>query len=164
LRLDSIDSARVDVLREKTGWPAFARPFPSPNATNRKQHYKTMFCDESSLTAACYLCDTLAKTAGPPSGSFIACTEAFGNCDVATEGASRGRPVLGGSLLSTHPSATTDKQRPFRLPVVLFVLGLCTQFNALDPRCNLPISCSDDVTDESVKSVLPWLTLWRGAS
>jgi len=36
------------------------------------------------------------------SGSFVACAEAIGNCDVATEGASRGRPVLGGSLKSTQ--------------------------------------------------------------
>ena len=45
--------------------------------------------------------------------SVVVCARSFGNCDWATEGASQGRPVLGGSLKSLAfirvcPNARSD--------------------------------------------------------
>jgi len=64
---------------------------------------RTMACDESTIRVACYFVQHPSKNGlygTVPSGSFVACADAFGNCDVATEGGIRGRPVLGGSLKS----------------------------------------------------------------
>jgi hypothetical protein len=67
-----------------------------PNGTNRKQLYGTKACDESSLTAACYLCNTHPKTGGLPPFEAVPLLRVQ-KCSVIVmlrrRGASRGRPV-----------------------------------------------------------------------
>jgi len=49
--------------RWKTGGTIARATIYALNRTNRKQRERTMACRESSITAACYLCNTRPKTA-----------------------------------------------------------------------------------------------------
>ena len=69
----------------------------------KKHNINKYLRGETSITIACYLCNTLRKrggVAGVRSGSFVACAEVLGNCDVATEGGIPRSSRLGGSLKS----------------------------------------------------------------
>ena len=75
----------------------------TPNGTNRKQSVRTKACDESSITAACYLCNTLPKTARLAPFQAVPLLRVHLPSVIVMlrrRGASRGRPVLGGSLKS----------------------------------------------------------------
>ena len=75
----------------------------APIGTNRKQSFGTKACDESSITAACYLCNTLPKTACPVPFQAVPLLRVQGPSVIVMlrrRGASRGRPVIGGSLKS----------------------------------------------------------------
>ena len=86
-------------LETKRGKPAdrmlAQRPVTS-NGTNQKKANKTKACDQSSITAACYLCNTLPKTAGLPLLGAVPLLRVQ-KCSVIVSmrrrGASRGRPV-----------------------------------------------------------------------
>jgi hypothetical protein len=62
-----------------------------------------MACDESSITVACYLCNTLPKTLGLDPLEAVPLLRVQSPSVIVMlrrRGASRGRPVLGGSLKS----------------------------------------------------------------
>jgi hypothetical protein len=89
--------------RGKPGEPTACATICTLNGTNRKPLWGTKACDESSITAACYLCNTLPKTAGlaPFRAVPLLCVQNSSVIvTVRRRGASRGRPVLGGSLKS----------------------------------------------------------------
>jgi hypothetical protein len=68
----------------------------APNGTNRKQHERTKACDESSITAACYLCNTLPKTAVLAPFRAVPLLRVHKRSVIVSmrrRGASRGRPV-----------------------------------------------------------------------
>lgn len=73
------------------------------NGTVSKTSALTMRYEGASITSACYLCNTLRETRviGPFRSVLLLCVQ--GRSVIVTErrrGASRGRPVLGGSLKS----------------------------------------------------------------
>ena len=75
----------------------------APNGTNRKQRCGTMACDEISITDACYLCNTVPKTRSRRSFGAVPLLRVQKPSVIVMlrrRGASRGRPVLGGSLKS----------------------------------------------------------------
>ena len=49
-------------MRAQAGGLAAFTTICTPNGTNRKQCFGTKACDESSITPACYLCNTHPKT------------------------------------------------------------------------------------------------------
>ena len=68
-----------------------------------KSLYKTMACSESAITSACYLCNTHPKTdcGKPPEAvPLLRVQKSSVIVMLRRRGASRGRPVLGGSLKS----------------------------------------------------------------
>jgi len=95
-----------NTLREagKTPPPTASRRDRRPNLVVSKTLNKTNSWSESSITAECYLCNTRLKTrarqrfqAVPLLRVHVRSVIVF----VRRRGASRGRPVLGGSLKST---------------------------------------------------------------
>jgi hypothetical protein len=77
----------------------------APNGTNRKHSDETKAYDESSIIAACYLCNTLPKTAWRiwfRAVPLLRVQKPSVIVMLRRRGASRGRPVIGGSLKSTH--------------------------------------------------------------
>ena len=71
--------------------------------TIRKYRIETVSCSETSITNACYLCITLRKTGGHRSLEAVPVLRVQKSSVIVIErrrGASRGRPVLGGSLKS----------------------------------------------------------------
>jgi hypothetical protein len=70
---------------------------------NRKQCGKTKACDESSAKVACYLCNTPAKNGSRAAFGAVPLLRVQGPSVIVMlrrRGASRGRPVIGGSLKS----------------------------------------------------------------
>jgi len=68
-----------------------------------QQLERTRAWRESSIAAACYLCNTLSKTAGVAPFRAVPLLRVQGPSVIVMlrrRGASRGRPVLGGSLKS----------------------------------------------------------------
>jgi len=95
--------ANGNARRGKPGQPTAWGTICTLNGANRKPLWGTKACDESSITAACYLCNTLPKTAGlaPFRAVPLLCVQKSSVIvTVRRRGASRGRPVLGGSLKS----------------------------------------------------------------
>ena len=77
--------------------------FRSANGTNRKNGYRTNTCDESLIAVACHLCNTLPKTACPALFRAVPLLRVQKPSVIVMlrrRGASRGRPVIGGSLKS----------------------------------------------------------------
>ena len=75
----------------------------APNGTNRKQIDITIAYAKSRITGACYLCNTHPKTPGlRPFGAvpLLRVQKPSVIVMLRRRGASRGRPVLGGSLKS----------------------------------------------------------------
>jgi hypothetical protein len=73
------------------------------NGANGKQFGQTKACEESSITVACYLCNTLPKTACQPVLGAVPLLRVQMPSVIVMlrrRGASRGRPVIGGSLKS----------------------------------------------------------------
>jgi len=71
--------------------------------TIRKYRIETVSCRETSITNACYLCNTLWKTGGLRSLEAVPLLRVQKSSVIVIRrrrGASRGRPVLGGSLKS----------------------------------------------------------------
>jgi hypothetical protein len=71
--------------------------------TIRKYRIETVSCRETSITNACYLCNTLWKTGGLRSLEAVPLLRVQKSSVIVIKrrrGASRGRPVLGGSLKS----------------------------------------------------------------
>lgn len=102
-RLTSLDSAASRCLRRESPGRDDEAANQALNGTNRKQSCRTMACGESLIAAACYLCNTLSKTAC--SNPFRAVPLLLVQVPsvivmLRRRGASRGRPVLGGSLKS----------------------------------------------------------------
>jgi hypothetical protein len=95
--------ANGNARRGKAGQLAACATICTLNGTNRKPLCGTKACDESSITAACYLCNTLPKTAGLarfPAVPLLCVQKSSVIVMLRRRGASRGRPVLGGSLKS----------------------------------------------------------------
>ena len=101
--LCSLDSMRIEASERKRGAGRPLQPNRAPDGTFKKNLIKTISYRESSITTACYLCNTRRKRRGV--GRF----RAVPLLRVQTlsvivmlrrRGASRGRPVLGGSLKS----------------------------------------------------------------
>jgi hypothetical protein len=73
--------------------------------TIRKYRMETMVCRKTSITSACYLCNTLRKRGRVWMFEVVPLLRVQKSSVIVIErrrGASRGRPVLGGSLKSTH--------------------------------------------------------------
>jgi hypothetical protein len=73
--------------------------------TNQKYLTETITCREPSITNACYLCNTLRKRGGGSPFEAVPLLRVQESSVIVItrrRGASRGRPVLGGSLKSTH--------------------------------------------------------------
>ena len=73
------------------------------NGTIQKHLDKTKACDESPITVACYLCNTRPKTICPTPFRTVPLLRVQSPSVIVMvrrRGASRGRPVLGGSLKS----------------------------------------------------------------
>jgi hypothetical protein len=92
-------SAReVEALRT-----ALQHPFWTPRRTIQKSYYKSNTCLEVPIALACYLCNTVLKTVCVKrfeAVPFLCVQTASVIVTVRRRGASRGRPVLGGSLKS----------------------------------------------------------------
>ena len=99
---------RVSGQRGKRAGRGANATIRTANGTNRKQYCKTKTCSESAITPACYLCNTLPKTACSAAFEAVPLLRVQG-CSVIVirrrRGASRGRPVIGGSLKSTRLAA-----------------------------------------------------------
>ena len=80
-----------------------AATIPAPNGTNEKYLLKTIGCSKVLITAACYLCNTLRKRGGVRAFGAVPLLRVQKSSVIVMRrrrGASRGRPVLGGSLKS----------------------------------------------------------------
>src|ERR1700724_2685893 len=89
--------------RWKTGGQGAHPSICRRNGTNRKQSVGSKTCDESSITVACYLCNTLPKTACRVPFRAVPLLRVQKPSVIVMlrrRGASRGRPVIGGSLKS----------------------------------------------------------------
>jgi hypothetical protein len=79
-----------------------------------KNIYRTIACKECSITVACYLCNTIPKTLSLPRFEAVPLLRVQGASvivSVRRRGASRGRPVLGGSLKSLAFSCGSVRKR-----------------------------------------------------
>jgi len=93
---------RVILGRKTVSATAFAM-HARPNGTISKSYLITNTYDEISKAAACYLCNTHPKTGGVLSFEavpLLRVQNASVIVNTRRRGASRGRPVLGGSLKS----------------------------------------------------------------
>src|SRR6478735_2328325 len=75
----------------------------APNGAIRKRQLITMTCGETSITTACYLCNTFRKRRGVRRFEAVPLLRVQKSSVIVMarrRGASRGRPVLGGSLKS----------------------------------------------------------------
>ena len=92
-------------LRRRTGVMAAFAMHSAANGTIPEYLFKTKACSDVLRRSACYLCNTHRKTgcAGPfEAVPLLRVQNASVIVTVRRRGASRGRPVLGGSLKSTH--------------------------------------------------------------
>ena len=103
LAFDSVRERRVDRHQ-----PLVAVRTPTiavSTGSIRKYRIKTVSCRETSITNACYLCNTLWKRGGLRSLEAVPLLRVQKSSVIVItrrRGASRGRPVLGGSLKSTR--------------------------------------------------------------
>ena len=89
--------------RGKTRCRLSAATFCQSNGTFQKSLFKTNPCNESSITSACYLCNTRRKRRGVTRFEAVPLLRVQKSSVIVMarrRGASRGRPVLGGSLKS----------------------------------------------------------------
>ena len=90
------DSMRRGGGKGKTGWKPSVARFLVSNGTFQKISFKTISYRESSITSACYLCNTLRKRRGVSLFEVVPLLRVQNSSVIVMlrrRGASRGRPV-----------------------------------------------------------------------
>jgi hypothetical protein len=101
--LYSRDSTSNDAWERERGAERSLQPNRAPNGAFKKYLIETMAYKESSITTACYLCNTRRKRRGVGRFGAVPLLRVQTLSVIVIlrrRGASRGRPVLGGSLKS----------------------------------------------------------------
>jgi hypothetical protein len=101
--LSSLDSTPTSVSKGNPDALSTPPAKRAPNGTFKKCLYKTITYEESSITVACYLCNTHRKRRGVRLLEAVPLLRVQMSSVIVIlrrRGASRGRPVLGGSLKS----------------------------------------------------------------
>jgi hypothetical protein len=101
--LSSLDSTRIEAGEWGRGARQSLQPNRAPNGTFKKYLRRTIAYAKSSITVACYLCNTHRKRRGVGRFGAVPLLRVQTLSVIVMlrrRGASRGRPVLGGSLKS----------------------------------------------------------------